>query len=532
MNTSPSVAQPLNPPETLCLNAITGEMMNQSLLHTRDDLATAMASARRAAAIWRETPIKERRKALLPVRRYLMKNLDELAKTIARDTGKTRVDAMATEVLTATLALGYYSRKAPAFLKPKRLFPGTLPLANKWSTIHRTPFGVVGIISPWNYPFSIPFSEVIMALLAGNAVILKTASETQATGLALARCLEEANLPEGLFTFINMPGREAGDAFLEAGVDKLFFTGSVPIGKKLMAKAAETLTPVSLELGGNDAMIVCEDADLDRAAAGAVWAGLQHAGQSCGAVERIYVHDAVYDAFLEKLKTRVETLRVGYDTNHNTDVGGITTSRQLDTVRRHVDDALERGATLYAQANSPRDTLEGNFYPPTVLTDVNHTMQVMKEETFGPLLGVMRVLSMDEAVKLANDSNLGLTGSIWTQNIKEGKSLARRIEAGAITINDHLISHGQPETPWGGFKESGIGRTHGALGFDEMTEPQLVVSDIFWFAKRNLWWHPFSEKVYKALKGVAQMLYGPGPLKRITGTFHMLRAFPRIFKSD
>ncbi|SCY05971.1 aldehyde dehydrogenase family protein [Desulfoluna spongiiphila] len=514
---------------TPCCNAVTGELLGHSPLHTTEELKEAIAAGRQAQATWAALPVKERVRRMMPVREYMMANLDELAETVARDVGKTRIDALVSEIVPAMMALTYYCGKAKGFLKPRGMMPGNIFFANKWSKIHRVPFGVIGIISPWNYPFSIPFSEVVMGLLAGNAVVLKTASETQAVGLALKECLEAADLPKGLFSFINMPGRVAGDAFLESGVDKLFFTGSVPVGKILMAKAAETLTPVSLELGGNDAMLVCEDADLHRAVNGAVWAGLQNAGQSCGGVERIYVHAAVYEPFMKILKTKVEKLRVGYDRNHTTDVGAIATSRQLETVKRHVDDALAKGAVIYAQSKSPKDPMEGHFYPPTVLIEVTHDMLVMAEETFGPVLGVMKVASMDDAIILANDSDLGLTGSVWTKKGKKGAALARRIMAGAVTVNDHLMSHGLAETPWGGFKESGIGRSHGAIGFAEMTESQVVVRDVLPFVKKNLWWHPFSPRVYATIKGVAQALYAPTWKGRAKGLGKVLMGFPRMF---
>src|SRR5208337_3263194 len=233
-------------------------------------------------------------------------------------------------------------------------------------------------ISPWNYPFSIPFSEVIMALLAGNAVVLKVASETQLVGKALEACIGAAGLPSGLFAYVNLPGKQAGSALLEAGVNKLFFTGSVAVGQQLMAEASRTLTPLSLELGGNDAMLVCEDADLDRAAAGALWAGMQNAGQSCGRVERIYVHEAVYEEFLRLLKERVEALRVGHDRDFEVDVGAMTTRRQLETVGRHVQDALGKGAVLYASSKSPEDS-NGLFLPAMVVTNVDHGMLLMRE---------------------------------------------------------------------------------------------------------------------------------------------------------
>ena len=280
-------------------------------LNNVTDIHNAVIQARAAQTDWAGLPVADRVRHLKRIRDYLADNADEVAEVIARDNGKTRFDALAAEVLPATMAVDYYCRKARRFLKDRRLFPGNILLANKAATLRRAPYGVVGIISPWNYPFSIPFSEVVMALLAGNTVILKVASETQMVGQALNECFAAAQLPEGVLIQLNLPGRLAGTALLEAGIDKLFFTGSTAVGKTLMAEAAPYLTPVNLELGGNDPMLVCPDADLERAAAGAVWAGLQNSGQSCGGVERIYVHQDVYDDFLEALDRRVRPLRVG-----------------------------------------------------------------------------------------------------------------------------------------------------------------------------------------------------------------------------
>jgi succinate-semialdehyde dehydrogenase/glutarate-semialdehyde dehydrogenase len=454
------------------------------------------------------------------IRDHLVEKADALAEVISRDNGKTRIDALATEVVPATMAISFYSKKAKKFLRDRRLPTGNIMLMNKRSKIVRVPCGVIGIVSPWNYPFAIPFSEVIMGLLAGNAVILKTASETQMVGLALKEAVDAARMPEGVFSFVNMPGRVIGDALLDNGIDKLFFTGSVDVGKKLMAKAAETLTPLSLELGGNDAMLVCEDADLHRAAGGAVWAGFSNCGQSCGGVERIYVHESAYEPFLEILKRKVEALRVGDGVNLDKDMGAMTTQRQIDTVNRHVEEALARGAVIHAQSAVPGDAESKSFLPATVLTNVNHDMQVMREETFGPVVGVMKVKDMEEAV-------VGLTGSVWTKNARKGEVIARKIQAGAVTINDHLMSHGLAETPWGGFKESGIGRTHGEIGFNEMTQPQVIVNDILPLVKRNLWWHPFDEKVYHGLKGVMEVPYARGLKRRLAGLWNLVKILPR-----
>jgi succinate-semialdehyde dehydrogenase/glutarate-semialdehyde dehydrogenase len=372
----------------------------------------------------------------------------------------------------------------------------------------------------------------------------------------LEKLFQEADLPEGLFAHVNLPGHVAGEAFLESGIDKLFFTGSVPVGKQLMAKAAETLTPVVLELGGNDPMLVCADANLDRAAAGAVWAGMQNAGQSCGGVERIYVHNDVYDEFLTRLGDQVRSLRVGPDSGSDSvDIGAVTTPRQADTIRGHIESAVAAGATVHAQADCPGTAHAGRsvpdrresgtdsptwtdsngaaqFVPPTVLTDVDHSMQVMCEETFGPVVGVMKVTDMAEAIRLANDSELGLTASVWSKDKREAEALARQIQAGVVTINDHLMSHGLPEIPWGGFKQSGIGRTHGQLGFDEMTQPQCIVHDQMGFLRRNLWWHPFSPDVYAGLKGLLDMLYGSGIGRRLAGTRALLKFLPRTWRKN
>ncbi len=515
--------------ETISYNKATGEVIGSSPLHSVEDLQLAMQQARAAQDFWGRLSVAERIPYMIRVRDYIVEHIDELALIVAQDNGKTRTDALVTEILPAAMGITYYNRMARKFLKDKPLKSGSIALLNKRSKIVRVPYGVIGVISPWNYPYSIPFSEVVMGLLAGNCVILKTASETQQVGLALKRSIEAAGLPQGVFSYVNMPGRIAGDAFLEAGVDKLFLTGSVAVGKQLMQKASETLTPLSLELGGNDPMLVCASADLEKAAAGALWAGFQNAGQSCGGVERIYVHREVYEPFLKLLKAKVEALRVGYDTDFNVDMGTMTTARQKEAVERHVADALEKGATIYAQSSVPADAGLRNFHPAMLITDVNHEMLLMRDETFGPVVGVMRVDDMQEAIALANDSYLGLTASVWSQQIGEAEKIARRLQTGVVNINDHLMSHGMAETPWGGFKQSSIGRSHGEIGFEEMTQPQVVIKDLFIYAKRGVWWHPFDKRIYDGIKGIMQALYGHALSERLLGAARLLRIFPRIF---
>lgn len=517
---------------TPCVNPATGEIIGQSPLTTSAELKEAVIKSRNAQKEWALLPVKKRVAALRPVLRRLAADADLLAKTISAENGKPLTDAMTAEVLPATLAIDYYLRKAPAFLAPANIPTGKWVMGFKRSRIHRHPFGVIGIISPWNYPFAIPFSEVIMALLAGNGVILKTASQSQLTGRFLETCIRAANLPEGLFSFVNMPGAQAGTALLENHIDKLFFTGSTAVGKQLMAEAAPTLTPLVLELGGNDAMLVCPDADVSRAASGAVWAGLSNAGQSCGGVERIYVHQDIYSEFLHELKKRVEALRPGSGLSFDFDLSVMTTAAQAAKVNDHIRDALDKGAVIFAQSPLPIGESLKQFIPATVLTEVHHDMDVMREETFGPVLGVMKVNSMNEAVALANDSHFGLTGSIWSRNRRFAKKLAQRIQAGVVTINDHLMSHGLPETPWGGFKQSGIGRTHGKPGFDEMTQLQVIVNDILPFSRGDMWWHPYNLNVYEGLKGLLDFLYAVPMSRRLKGLPPMMKILPRFFKHN
>lgn len=516
---------------TVCTNPATGDIIAIYPVHSREDVINAVHNARKAQPAWQALPLKKKTEYVMKFAEYIQKNSAKIAEIISKDNGKSLFDAMFTEVGPATLATSYYCKNAARFLKDRKLKTGNIMMINKRSRIVRVPYGVVGIIAPWNYPFSIPFSEVVMGLLAGNAVILKAASETQMVGHVLKECVEYAGLPEHVFTYINMPGSKAGDAFIDAGVDKLFFTGSVPIGKYLMKKASERLTPLVLELGGNDAMIVCDDADLYRAACGAVWAGMQNSGQSCGGVERIYVDKKVYQEFLAALKERVESLRIGEGKYLNIDIGAMTTRKQKATVQEHIDDALAKGAKIFAQSKCPQNC-KGNFMPCTVLTDVDHSMLVMKDETFGPVVGVMPVENMEQAIALANDSNLGLTCSVWSTNRKKASQIGRRVMTGAISINDHLMTHGLAETPWGGFKETGIGRTHGDIGFAEMTQPQVIVDDIMStmpFVRRNFWWQPFEKMQYDGMKGLIDMFHSKGFWERFVGFNKLSHAWYRSF---
>jgi succinate-semialdehyde dehydrogenase/glutarate-semialdehyde dehydrogenase len=487
--------------------------------------------AREAQTLWAELPYREREQRVKKTARRLGAEIGSLTETIHRENGKLRIDALAAELIPALLGIRYYLKKGRSLCAPRRVFGGSLFMFNKRSRFVYSPWGVVGIISPWNYPFSIPFSEVVMALLAGNAVILKTASLTPGVGQALAKLFEAAELPNGLLTLLELPGKEAGPALIAGGVDKLFFTGSTAVGRELMALAAPRLLPLVLELGGADAAIVRADADLDRAAAGIVWAGFSNAGQSCGGAQRVLVHREVYPAFLEKLNALTAKLRPG--DGEEADLGPLLTARQREAVEQQVAACLALGARLSAQSPVPAAGALVNpdrFYPATVLTGLSPQMPVMMEEIFGPVLGVCPVVDDEEALRIANASAYGLTASVWSRNHRRARQLAARLNAGAVMINDHLMSHGLAETPWGGFGDSGLGRTHGEAGFREMQKLKVVVDDILPGAKRNLWWQPYSARLYRGLQSIADLLGGPGPGRRLRAIPGVLRAFLRYWK--
>lgn len=494
-----------------------------------DDVRAALRTAHTSQPAWAAKPLAERQRCIAGFRQALLDQTDEVAQLIADCVGKTRVEALATEIMPAVAGSRWYERHADRYLRPRRLKNGSLLYFSKRSTVYRVPWGVVGIIAPWNYPLGIPMHEIIPALLAGNTVVFKTAPETLPVGFKIAELLRLAGVPQGVFQHVHIDGPVCGDLWLETGgVDKLFFTGSVRVGKLLAEKAARRLVPVSLELGGKDAMIVCADADLERAAAGAVWAGFSNAGQSCAGVERIYVHHEVYATFMALLAQKVPRLRTGPDTDFNVDVGALCTERQIETVRRHLQDAVQHGARVAAQGG-PAANNGAHLVPPVVLSEVNHGMEVMREETFGPVLGIMPVSSDSQAVQFANDSSYGLAASVWSRDLHKAEGLARQIQAGAVMVNDHLLSHGQTETPWGGFKDSGNSRGHGQYAFEAVTAPKVIVNDWLKLVRHQPYWMPYGPQVYAGLKGILLGLHARRWRQRLAGLKRAWVLLPRMF---
>jgi len=494
------------------------------------EIRDILLKAREAQKTWAELPYRKRSKHIKKAGAWLVSHADEITETIHEDNGKLPIDALAAEVLPAVMATSYYRKKGKRFLKSRSLGGGSVLMFNKKSRLVYEPYGVVGIISPWNYPFSIPYSEVVMALLAGNAVVLKTASSTLKVGSILEKVFTAARLPQGLFSYVEIPGKEAGPAFIgradnpQAGVDKLFFTGSTAVGKELMALAAPRLLPMVLELGGADAAIIRKDANLDRAAAGMVWSAFSNAGQSCGGVQRIIVDTKVYDRFLEKFCALVRGLR------QNIDLGPMINQRQKQTVRKQVEACLAKGAVIAAKSEGAFFQDEKNLsVPAVVLTGARAGTPILDDEVFGPVAAVIPATDDEDALRIANSSLYGLTASVWSKNRSKARALAARVNAGAVMINDHLMSHGLAETPWGGFGDSGLGKTHGELGFKEMVKVKVVVDDMLPGVRRDIFWQPYSKKVYKGLRSLVDFLAG-GLGKRIASLPKVLGIFFRYWK--
>lgn len=486
------------------MNPATGNVVGTCQYTPIESIPAIFRQAREAQAIWAGKTFAERARHIRLMREYIIENADDLAKTVATSNGKTWLDAMVTEVLPCTLACNWYGKNAGKVLKTERREMSSIIWIGKRSEVVHEPLGVVGIISPWNYPLSIPFGEIVMGLMAGNAILLKVAAATPMVGVAIERIIQAGNLPAGLFHHIVGAGAQVSTAFFDNGIDKIFFTGSVPAGKDLMAQASKTLTPLSLELGGKDPMIVLEDADLERAANGAAWAGYQNSGQSCGGVERIYVHESVYDKFVSLLTQKTLLLRQGVPNAACTvDIGAMTTAKQRRTVEKQVEEAVAQGARIVAQAQL-QSNLQGEFYPATLMTHVDHSMSLMIEETFGPVLPVMSFKTEEEAIQLANDCTMALSASVWSRNTVRAKAIARKVRGGVVVVNDHLYTHGMSDLPWGGPGESGIGRTHGPEGLKEMTKPKAINWD-YARAKNNLWWYPQDRQTYEVIKHAMRM---------------------------
>jgi acyl-CoA reductase-like NAD-dependent aldehyde dehydrogenase len=487
-------------------NPATGEVIATVPNRSAEEVAEIVARARAAQPAWEALGYEGRERIFKRAQKWVMDNSDRIINTIVSETGKTHEDAQLAEISYVAAAFGFWGKAAPEYLADEKVKTSNLFVKGKKLVVRYRPAGVVGIIGPWNFPLTNSFGDCIPAMAAGNTVVLKPSEVTPLTSLLMEEMLRECGLPEDVYQVATGLG-ETGAALVDE-VDFIMFTGSTRTGQKVMERAAKTLTPVSLELGGKDPMIVLRDADLERAANAAAYYSMNNGGQVCISVERVYVEEPVYDEFVTKVTDEVRGLRQGRPTGPGSvEVGAVIFPPQLDVIDAHVRDAVDKGARVLT--GGKQGAGPGRFYEPTVLVDVDHTMTAMTEETFGPTLPIMKVGDAEEAVRLANDSPFGLAASVWTKDTERGEAIARRVEAGAVCVNDAQINYAALELPMGGWKLSGMGSRHGAGGIRKYTQQQtLLVTKLA--PKRDVHMFPYSKRKTGLIRGLLKLLYGRG----------------------
>src|SRR5882724_9194185 len=492
----------------------TGKLLGEVRVATPDQVRETVLAARAAQADWARKSFAERRDVLLRFKELLLARAEEFCEHITRENGKTRNESLFMEVLPVADAVHWYATHAQKVLAdekiPLHLFP------HKKSYLRFYPRGVIGIISPWNYPFSIPTGDAAAALMAGNAVVVKPSEFTPIILEKTRALFEEAGLPRGLFGVVQGKG-DVGAELIRSGVNMIVFTGSVATGRRVNVAAAEQMIHCVLELGGKDPAIVLPDADLDAAAKKISWGAFANSGQTCASVERVYVHESVVKPFTEKVVALARKLRQGEPNQYDVDVGAMTTQMQVDIVRRHLEDARQRGAKILTGGEIQVTPDGARFVQPTVLTDTTPEMAIVREETFGPMLPIMTYRTEEEAVRLANDSTYGLSAYVFTKDRAKAERLANQLLAGTVMHNDTLYTHAAPETPWGGVKASGLGRVHGKHALRDFSEIRHVNLERINFPA--FWYYPYSRKAWSTGLRVYRTLLGRGIGGRLKALF-------------
>ena len=511
----------------ISINPSTGEELGRVDAIGRNEINTKIAQAREAFRTWSHLPIEERQKYLQRLNNVIVDQVDEISTLIAREQGKPVIGAKLAEVLSVLAINKSLGRNAHRILRNVRAKHELILLAHKKSQFRFVPYGVVLIISAWNYPFSIPVPEIAAALVAGNTVVFKPPPDSVLIGQKIDELFKQAGFPNGVMNTVFVTDDDAPYLVEHQEVNKVIFTGSTETGRKVMCTAANQITPVLLELGGKDAAIVAADANVKRAAKGIVWGTMVTTGQACASTERVYVERPIADDFIDACVAEVKKLRVGNPLDDNTDVGPLTTEQQLKTVIAHVEDAVKKGAKITAGGNRIGD--RGFFFEPTVLINVDHSMKVMVEETFGPVLPIMTVDSIDEAIKLANDCQYGLSAYGWTDNPATAELLQRELQAGTVMINDSVCTWGEPSAPWGGIKRSGIGRTRSQFGLLEMVQVKYTSFDKGNNAY-NPWWFPYDHSLQTFSEQAIKLLFARRLKSKIRPLIRLLKN-ERFFKT-
>ncbi|MCS6874665.1 MAG: aldehyde dehydrogenase family protein [Pyrinomonadaceae bacterium] len=497
-------------------NPATGEEIGKAKIFSKEEVRQVINRARSVFQTWRKTSFDERKHLIMRAREVILAEMDEIAELICKESGKPIAEAISMEIAPVLDLMQYFARNTKRLLKPRKVNIGLFSLLGRSSEIIYEPVGVVVIIPAWNYPFSIPLGEATMALMAGNTVIIKPSELTPFVGLKIEEIFRKAGALEGTIQVITGDG-STGAALVEAAPDKIMFTGSVSTGKKIAQSAAKNLTPVVLELGGKDPMIVFADANLNLAAEAAVWAAFCNAGQNCASVERLYVEESIAKDFTKLLIEKTKKLKQGIGTQSDISITVLSSEKQLQIVKEHVESFKKEGAKILLGGQN-----KGLFFEPTIIADVNNSMKAMREETFGPTLPIATFRDEEEAIRLANDSEFGLTASVWTSDLKKARRVAEKLEAGTVCINEVLYTHAIAQTPWGGVKMSGYGRTHGLEGLMELVNPKHIhLNRLLLFP--DAWWMPYSETAINTFKGFAKYFASGSLIKT-------LLLLPMIFK--
>jgi succinate-semialdehyde dehydrogenase/glutarate-semialdehyde dehydrogenase len=483
--------------EIISYNPATGEEIGRVENTSAEDVKMTVENARKAFETWRKTSFAERRRFIMKAREVILAEMDEIARLISDESGKPVAEALSMEISPVLDLMQYFAKNAEKLLKPRKINIGLYATLGRSSKIVYHPLGVVGIVPAWNYPFSIPLGETTMALMAGNTVVLKPSELTPFIGLKIGEIFEKAGIPKSVVQIVSGAG-QTGAALVDSAPDKIMFTGSVATGKKIAESAARNLTSVVLELGGKDPMIVFADANLELVAQGAIWGAFCNSGQSCSSVERLYVEESAAEKLTNLIVEKTRKLKQGAGSDAATDIGAMSSERQLKIVADHVESFEKEGAKILTGGKS-----KDLFFEPTVISGATNEMRAMQEETFGPTLPIATFKTEEEAIRLANDSEFGLTASVWTKDLAKGKRVAEKVEAGTVCVNEVLYTHGIGQTPWGGFKNSGRGRTHGVEGLMELVQPQHIHVNRFLFAP-NAWWMPYGTTAIETFRGFAK----------------------------
>jgi acyl-CoA reductase-like NAD-dependent aldehyde dehydrogenase len=506
--------------DIIMLNPATGEKLGVKQTMTTKQVLDSYNKAREKSISFKKTAIQERVSEIIKIKRYIVENMNSIIDNLSKDLGKTKSEALLMEIFPVLDCIKYYEKNAEKILRDNKINT-PLALIGRKSYIFYEPLGVVLVIAPWNFPFTLSLIPIITAVLAGNTVIYKPSEQATYSAIVMEKILKESGFIPGVVTFIYGKSREISDALIEGKPDKIMLTGSTTTGKKIMEKAAKYLIPVELELGGKDPMIVFEDANLERATSATVWGSLLNCGQACVAIERIYVQDKIYDRFVKLLIDKVKKVKQGWG---DVDTGCINNVDQVKIIEDQVKDAVDKGAKILVGGKHKDKSL---FYPPTVLVNVNHKMKIMQDETFGPIICIMKFKDESEAVKLANDTIYGLNASVWSHDKNRAVRVAKQITTGGVAVNNALTASANFALPFGGAKQSGIGRYHGSYGLHAFSNIKAV------FVEKDkkdheINWYPFRNEKYERFLTTFKNLFSDKMSDKIKGLPSMIR----LLRSD